>query len=451
MRPAVVAALALSLVAQARAEDSLTLDEALAIAARENPDLAIAGADVQATAADRLASIAGVLPRLDLSASFGHDFVDEAAPRPASIPGLPPLNEDAYLSAPEGEAYALSLHLRQTVFDWRTFRDVRRAEWNRVAAERRYDEAALTVAFDVTRRFYEAIRADRVLSVLEKTGARSSDLVARADALFAAGRAPKSDTLQARVNLANDRVAVEAQRVRVVEARTALAEALGRTDAGIIAVPPAALDGPIPSTAEPPPVSDLLAMARARRPTVAAQSALVQAADSAVSSARGDWYPSLSAEASYSRREETLAYRPGEPGVFGDPTRDYTASAQLVLSVNVFEGRLTLANVRRAQASAVRARATQARTELQVAKEIAHARASVTALARQVAIAAEGLSLADQGLALARQRLDAGLASQLEIRDASLKLGQAELSLVQTRIDHAVARANLARAVGGGF
>ena len=57
--------------------------------------------------------------------------------------------------------------------------------------------------------------------------------------------------------------------------------------------------------------------------------------------------------------------------------------------------------------------------------------------------------MAEQGLALARERLDAGLSTQLELRDASLKLTQAELALVEARIDHAVAIADLARAAGG--
>ena len=46
----------------------LTLDEALAEAARENPDLAAARADHGMAAADRTASVSGVLPRLDLAA-----------------------------------------------------------------------------------------------------------------------------------------------------------------------------------------------------------------------------------------------------------------------------------------------------------------------------------------------------------------------------------------------
>jgi outer membrane protein TolC len=68
-----------------------------------------------------------------------------------------------------------------------------------------------------------------------------------------------------------------------------------------------------------------------------------------------------------------------------------------------------------------------------------------------VALAADNLVAAQQGAALARDRLEAGAASQLEVRDAALKLTQAELALLQARIDHAVAAADLGRAVGGTY
>jgi outer membrane protein TolC len=346
-------------------------------------------------------------------------------------------------------AYLLSLRLAQPLFDWATFREVARARWGARAAERQYDEAVLTVAFDVTRRFHEVVRAERSLAVLEKTATRSEDLVARADALYVAGRAPKSDTLQARVNLANDRIAVEVQRIRLAQARSALAQALGRDDGAELApIAPASLDAAAPAAPEPPPLADLLAAARERRPALAAQAALVSAADAAASGARAGWFPRVAAEATYARQGTDLA---SYEGVYGDPSRAYGAAGQLVLSWNLFEGRRTVAATRRADAALSRARANQSRAEALVAKELSDARAAAVALARQVALATDAVTIAGQGLALARERLDAGLANQLELRDASLKLTQAELSLVQARIDHAVARADLARAAGGPY
>ncbi len=187
MRAAAVA-LALAGAPLARAGSALTLDEALAIAARHSPDLAVARADAESAAADRTASIAGLLPRLDLQTSFGHDFVGPAAPKELVLSGIPiPVGGGP---ASDQKDYALSLNLTQPVLDWRAFQEVSRAGHGARAADRQVDETVLSVAFDVTRRFYEAVRADRTLAVLEKTAARSQDLVARADALFAAGRAP---------------------------------------------------------------------------------------------------------------------------------------------------------------------------------------------------------------------------------------------------------------------
>jgi outer membrane protein TolC len=197
---------------------------------------------------------------------------------------------------------------------------------------------------------------------------------------------------------------------------------------------------------EPPALDALVETARTRRPSVAAQTALVDAAEAQVGVARADYWPSLAATGSYQRQSDQLG---GSGGVYGDLSMQYSATAQVVVSWNLFDGRRTTAAVDRASAGALRARASAARTGDTVAGEVADARAAVVALARQIAIAGENLEAATQGLALARERLDAGLATQLELRDASLKLTQAELSLVQTRIDHAVAVADLNRATGG--
>jgi outer membrane protein TolC len=441
----VAIALAAALAAPALAETPITLDDALARAARANPDLAVAREDAATARADVTASRAGVLPRLDLTSSFGHTFTGRAA-EPRLIPNPITGELDELGAASDDEAYSLGLQLSQPLFDWEVFRDVGRASSQARAAGRQLDEASLSVAFEVARRFYELLRAERTLAVLEGTAARSEELVARADALFAAGRSPRSETFTARVNLGNDRIAVEAQRARVDVARSGLAQVLGESaPPDLTAVPTPSVSGP-PAAAPPPPLEAVLETARARRPALAAQAALVDAADAAVSGAKGGYLPTVRAQASYGRQGQEL-YKDG--GVYADPSEEYQATAQVVLSWNLFEGRRTAATVARAESSARRARANQERTVTAVEKEIADAHATAAARARQVALSAANLEVAAQALALARERLDAGLATQLEVRDASLNLTQAELSLVEARIDHTVALADLARAAGG--
>jgi outer membrane protein len=423
----------------------LTLDDALALAARENHDLAMSRVDAAQAGADLLATTSGVLPRLDLQASVGKVYYG-----PSSVSTVDPITNQVVTGTTSAASYnsdALSVSLTQPLVDLATWKLVAQGRASERAAARTFDESRLTLAFEVTRRFYEVVKAERSLAVLEKAAARSEELVGRADALFAAGRAPKADIFTARGNLGADRIALSQGRTRLGQARADLATILGQPgDRELAVVPPAPLAVPLGGLVDPPPLPTLLATARTHRPSLAAAEAQLEAARQGVDSARFGYLPTLSAQGSYQRSGSSFG---GADGVWGDPTRAYVATAQLLLSWNLFQGRRTEAQLQRAVLGEDRARAGAAKSGDAVAQEIATARQRAVALAGEAVLSAENLGAAEQGLALARQRLEAGLGTQLEVRDATLKLTQAELSLVQARIDHAVAVADLTRAVGG--
>jgi outer membrane protein len=460
----VIAHLALALAAAQLSTAPLTLDDALAEAARANADIGLARASAELSGVDTYASYAGVLPRLDLSASFGHQFsgasstvtafpvVDPTTGLPSVDPatGLPVFQQRVVpIPAFDNPAYSLGASLQLPLFDGaRSWNAIRRAESAERAAARSLDETTLGVAFETTRRFYDLVKAQESLRVLEATVERSEQIVRRAEALFEAGRGSRADALTAAGNLGNDRIAVEQQRAAVEQSRANLAAILGReAGAPLEVVPPQSVTGPtLPSAAPPPPDAELLDRARRARPLLLAQGEGIRTAQLGESIARGAWSPVVSAQASYDRAGPTLS---GHDGVYGPLSRQYAATAQLVVTWNVFNGRQTVADEQRAAIATRRARLQAAQAEQQVSNEIAHARANVVALARAASLAADNLTLAQQGVALARERLDAGAATQLEVRDASLKLTQAQLSLVQARLDHVVARADLNRAVGG--
>lgn len=452
---ALIAAAAAAASPRPAASAPLTLDEALDLAARQNPDLAVARATRDAAAVDAYGSWSGVLPRLDLSGSFGEQWVA----RQDSVYTVPTFDGTGTLTGFAQEAVSipatryganqLGLTLRWTIFDglssWRAIAAARSASR---AADRSLDEASLQVSFLVTSRFYEVVKQERILKVREESAARSESLVKTADALYAAGRGTRADTFAARVNLGNDRIAVERQRAQLVRARSDLAVALGReTDPDLEVVPPAGLAGAgLPALAEPPPLEVLMARARQARPLLAARRGSIEAAEAQAAQARGAWWPVLGVLGSYSRQSSNLA---GSRGVLGDLSYQYVALAQVTLTWNLFQGRQTLAAEQKADVQARRARVDAAQAEQLVSSEIARARTAVITLARSAALAQDALQSAEQGLKLARERLEAGAASQLEVRDATQKLAEAQLALTSSLVDHAVARADLNRAVGG--
>jgi outer membrane protein len=439
-------------VLQLTTTGALTLDDALALAARRSAELEVARADEEAAAVEARASYQGVLPRLDLTASFGRQFEGaqqqvQVVPNPAPPPDF--VRVPVTIPANQFNTYQAGVNLTWTLFDGL-------ASWNAIAASRtraeatrrQYDDSALQVAFDVTRRFYDVVKQQRALEVLRETAAQSAELVRRADALFSAARGTKADTYAARVNLGNDELAVRAQVAALARARVELAAAIGiASDAGLEVVPPApALERGPRSAAELPSLSALVAAAHRGRPLLAARKLAGDAADRDVSRARGAYAPTIGVQASYSKQALELG---GANGLFGSLSNQYAATAQVTVSWNLFAGGETRSGVQRAEAQARRAQALVQQGEQTVVAELTTARAQVEALSQSVATAQENLDAAEKGLRAARERLDAGVGSQLEVRDAALKLAQAKRTAFDTVADLAVARADLRRAVGG--
>lgn len=429
----------------------LTLDDALATATKRNAELALARLDRETATVDVRQSYQGVLPRLDLTGTFGRLFLGEqeqetVTPNPTPPPDF--VRTSATVPADDFGDYRYNLALTWTLFDGL-------ANWNLVAssrtrsaaANRQLDESTLRVAFEVTRRFYEVVKQQRALEVRRETAALSEELVRRADALFLAGRGTKADTYAARVNFGNDRIAVRNQAAVLEVARADLAVVLGLTSAvGLEVVPPGTVSGPLVPAQELPPLPELLTEARKRRPVLAARKLSGEASDKEIARARGAYWPVLGVQASYGKESTDVG---GHFGLFGALSAQYIATAQFTVAWNLFEGGATRANVQRAEVEARRAWTLLEQEEQTVSAEVTSAREQVAALTDTAATVQENLAAADAGLRLARERLDAGVASQLEVRDATLKLSEARLQWVSTVVDLVVARADLNRAVGG--
>lgn len=444
--------------AGADATPALTLDAALDEAASQNLDLQLAQNAHERAEAGVLGSYGGFLPRLDVSATFGRDFVGSQR-QVRVVPVLDPTTgeitydqQPVWTPAREFEDYTVSASVEQSLFDGlRSSGQMSQARAERRAAVHQVSEAALAVSFLVTQRFYEVVKAEQSLTVLEETVQQSRDLVARADALYAAGRLPRGDTLTTRVNLGNDQINVETQRARLEQARAELAAALGRDgDPELRVEVPADLVAPRFDRAgeELPAFQQLVTKAKEARPAIARESERIRSAEYGQRIARAGYLPAVGLSVTYARQGPELT---GDTGVYGRLDRQYVAGAQVYARWNLFAGLGTLAATDSAAADLERARLTASQVSQQITTELATARAAAVALGRAARIADENLASAEAAVRLARERFDAGAATQLEVRDAQLKLTQARLAVVSTRSDYAIAFADLNRAVGGGL
>jgi outer membrane protein len=168
----------------------------------------------------------------------------------------------------------------------------------------------------------------------------------------------------------------------------------------------------------------------------------VKAARSGVDSSSAGYLPSFSAYGRYDRQgADTSPF-------FTDPTRQNAVSGGVSITWNAFSGFGTEAQVAQARAALSKAELTYAQAERDVGAELRRGLADLDALAKVAALSKSNADLARDGLTLATSRYQAGDTSTLQVRDAQVKLTQAEVSLLESRVDVEIARAALERSMG---
>ena len=336
--------------------------------------------------------------------------------------------------------FSLGVSVSQLLYDGGRWGQLAQAGASAQAAAGQAFEERMASELEGIRRFYHLLRAQRALDVLEQRARSSQAQLERSQALFAAGRRRKEDVLGAAVNLGNDRILVFQQRAQITAAQADLAIWLAQpATESLEAMDPGTLGEQM---AAPPTLEQALQVAQERRPLIGALEAQVRAAEEGIRVARAGFWPRFSVQGGYDRSSP-----PVDP-FFTDLTRQNTVYGSVNMSWNLFSGFATSAQVRDAEHARARARLSYEQVERDVAAEVKKAHEVLVVQAEVAQVARENLKLAQEGLRLAEERFAAGVSTSLEVRDAQVKLTDAELSLLGSRIDVEVARVALEREMG---
>lgn len=419
----------------------LTLERAVALALERNGSLRRAQMQIPLAEADRVQARAAILPRLDFNASISRtrngggevtgSFVD-----PATGDVVPLQTPSQVFSS-----YSAGLFLQQLLFDGgKWWRNLEARESGVAAAKKDSAEARQETLYAVHQRFYALVLALRQLQVFTQAAERSRAQAEATQRLFESGRQTRSEVFAARANRDNDEVNRLDQEARVEAARQDLAVAVGAEPGESIAVEeaPRLFDDP-----EPPPTLDAaVAIALAQRPILQALAHRLESQRQFASAATGDDWPSIGVGVGYSRQAQT-------PDVFASSLdKASTLSVGLTFNWNVFNGQATRAQVEKARVQVLQAENDLREARRNVAAEVQRCVARLAA-ARQVAfVASSGEQSAREGLHLARARQEAGTGSQMEVRDAELKLTHSQLARISALLGGRDAEAALNRAMG---
>ena len=423
--------------APAQQQPALTLEQAIQLAMERNFDLRRTQYQALSSGQDLITARAAILPHLDFNASVseirlnGQQFTNTGV----AIPGATTTNYSTQFSG--------RVQLTQLLFDGgKWWNNLAAADLNLAASDAGVDEQRLTTVFTVEQRFYELVRAQRQLKVLGDAAVRSRDQADFTQRLFEGGRATQADVYAARANRDNDEINRLGQEARVELARQDLALAIGADPAEPLAiVEPATMNQ---EPAQPPPAKDAVGKALSQRPSLKAFAFAAESQRNLASAAKGGYWPQLTAQLAYNRTTNNF-------NTLTDPdlSVNNTLTATIGLRWNVFQGLNTKASVEKADIAVLLAENDLQNGRRGVASDVERAVAQLAVARQQARIASQTLVNANENLRLARTRQQVGVGTQLEVRDAELKLTQSELARANALVDGHEAESALRRATGG--
>jgi outer membrane protein len=394
-------------------------------------------------------SRAAILPQVSLQAGASRSYNGTSRRLQSRFVGFDPDTGQPQFANIIGDSPAfysgsdqIVANLQQLLFDGgRWWNQIKQSGAQADAAEGQFLEQQMSSELEGVRRFYALYGAQRAQNVLLDTVKRSQDQLDRANALYEAGRGTKSDAIQAVVNLGNDRIATVKQRANIAAAQSDLAVWIAHPgEEDLVAQDPGTITGP-PSQVPVP--QDAAKVALQQRPLMKALANQVKAADYGIAVAKAAFYPRIAANGTYSRTGSSV-----DP-VFTDITRNNTFTAGVTLNWDLFSGFATVAQSNQARDNRLTAEFNLADAQRQIEGDIRRNFQNVQVQLEAAGISEDNRKASQDNLVLAQERFNAGLANTLDVRDAQLKLTQAELVLLQTRIDLENAREALLRTIGG--
>ena len=418
---------------------SLTLDQAVERALSQGEEMRTARAQLRDAQGQVREALSGALPQLSGSVTYTRQFasVFQAFAGTGADSGLGDVFRNSPFGAPNN--WNLSLTASQLLFSaGKVGAGLKAAKAARNGATAQQQETSADVAFRVKRAYLQAQYRRRALEVAQAGLTEARQELRQVQLFQRAGTRAEYDLLRAQVDAANQEpIVVQAQG----ELDVALLELKRLVNVPAeqpvtLATPLAADDGTIPAVATEGLLVD------PGRPALVAADANVTVRQQLLRATKADRWPSLSVQSTFSEQ----AF-PSQVFGFGSGFRR-NWDAQVKVSVPLFNGFRTEAQVDRAEAALEQAIAQRNTVREQVDLDVAAAKAEIQRTRSLLSARRETVRQARRAQHLASVRYANGLSTQLEVSDARLLAQRSEMNEAQSTLDYLVALAQLERALG---
>lgn len=429
-----VVALALAL------QQQLSIDDAVKLARANNPVFQKTLNDVEVAEADVRQRWGGFLP--SVSADLRFSGFNSSRVTGENDYGEPVRLPDAIDI--KGSSAQQGIGLSMTLFDGGgVLRELNAAKAQVAASNARVRNEELRLTGEVTRQYYRALRAGKLIEVEKQLLASAQERLQRTEALLRVAGSSPVDVLGARAEVASQEQALARAEAEAQKELLLLKEIVG-----IMGDEQIRLASDLPTPLDPSALSlkDLVARAVSTAPDVVAAQASVRAADQQAGAARARRLPSITANAGYGRSMSLSSY----DALFEMNPQNRAFNFGISASLPLFSKFQTSAAVARADAARDDARHDERAVVLRVERQVRSAYIDVTNAHRILELAERKAALSRERLELAQEQYRNGAMSFAELQIVIDRTAAAEREVVDARAQYAASMSLLDQFVGAG-
>ncbi len=447
---------------------NLSLDEAVQIALRQNPEILKQLQEIRRTRGQIVEVRAEALPHLTLQTSYTQqdkELIDQgsgsAQGNSASTPLVvvpvgnvaPETTKEIESSfakiikdlggsggsrTTQNKSWQVAIEAQQVIYSGgQISAAIKIAKFTEDAAYYQLRDIIDQVIASVRTQFTAVLTTRALITVAEETVKLQQDQLKDQKNRFDAGTVPKFNVLRAEVELANVQPDLIRARNNYLIAEINLAKTLG-LDPGPMGKPGFNAVGELLVVERPFGLQNALDLARARRPFLKVQRQQILSQAERIKVALAGYKPSLNANVGYEFRNSRFSEDLGDEinGWFFGVTGKW----------NLFDGLATSGKVQQARAQLESAKINYDDSVQKVDLEVQQAYANLETARETIKSQQKNVEQALESLRLAQERFGAGAGTQLEVLDARTALTKARSTELQSRGDYNTALAEFDRA-----
>ncbi len=453
----------------------LDLDQAIALALKNNVNMQNAQEELFKAKAQRKEAFSSALPVISAFGQMSHSFAIGAQPLSFPVPfgvidasgnpvaltdgtgntipyigtdGIPipgqHLQQTGIQMVPLELAFGsdntmvYGLSLTQPLFEGRVIAAIRGANVYGDLATSAADVTRLFVIENTKKAYFGVLLADKMISVMENSLKVMQQNLKNVTALYEQGKTAEFDVIRADVQVANQTTMVSNARKMKELAYADLKRSCGlQIDQDIATL--GELQTQIDSNLD---LAELERKMISNQPMFSQLEANVRLMKENILMVKAEFMPSIALTGSY---QEMKSYNDE-----GYDDADFNESSSLAVGINmpIFNGFGSTARVQKAKADHRKSEYQQHDMRENLLLELRSIYLSIQESARKIDAGLKGVGQARKGVDMAQRLYQQGMASQLQVLDSQSASDQAELGLYQAYYEYNSARASLARALG---